>query len=160
MHECLGLQIYTLSNLSLLPFLFFALATTTAFSKEEIHATGERTLQEESGANTSPLQPAHCVILGKSPPFSWSGFLHLQNGHNNFCCSSLYLWHKGQIRTCEKLIAKQQNAFNAKTGEEAVAEAICREVLRLHPSRSTSEEGLRGNALGKCPSSSLSGKAW
>lgn len=111
------------------------------------------------GCPTSALQPAHCVILGKSPPLPWSGFLHQQNGYKNLCCSAPYLWCKGQMRTCEELIAKQQKAFCTQAGEEAAAEAI-HEALGLHPRGSVFEEGLRENALGKQPSSSLSGKAW
>lgn len=44
-------------------------------------------------------------------------------------------------------------------GGEAAAETI-HEVLGLHPRGSVFEEGLRGNALGNRPSSSLSEKAW
>lgn len=148
LQECLAPQICALSNLSLLPFLFLPCLSPRHFPR--------RHLLEQT---TSALQPAHCVILGKSPPLPWSGFLHQQNGYKNLCCSAPYLWCKGQMRTCEELIAKQQKAFCTQAGEEAAAEAI-HEALGLHPRGFVFEEGLSENALGKRPSSSLSGKAW
>ena len=48
---------------------------------------------------------------GKSPPLPWSGSPHLQNGYNNLSCYVPYLWYEGQMRKCEKLIAKLQKSL-------------------------------------------------